>query len=66
MPKSTKPRPWQAPFLRALARSGNVRVAAREAGVDRSSAYTRRKSDPVFAARWGRAVQREEPRIRVL
>lgn len=45
-----------------LARTGNVKVSAREAGVDHSTAYYHRKKDAGFAAAWekalGRAVER--------
>lgn len=36
-------------FLRVLARTANVRLAARHVGVAHSSIYRRRKSDPAFA-----------------
>jgi hypothetical protein len=42
---------WRA-FLRALGRSGNARLAAREAGMDVGTAYDRRIKDDGFAARW--------------
>lgn len=42
---------WRA-FLRGLARSGNARLAAREAGMDVGTAYDRRIKDDRFAARW--------------
>lgn len=37
--------------MRALRRTGNVAAAALAAGVDKSSAYLRRKADAGFAAR---------------
>ena len=43
---------WQQPFLDALARTGNVRIAAAEAGVDYTSAYARRQRDAGFAEAW--------------
>jgi hypothetical protein len=46
---------WRGRFLRALRRTGNVTQAALAAGVDRSSAYPRRKSEPDFAAKWAAA-----------
>jgi hypothetical protein len=48
--------PWRGRFLRALRRSGNVAQAAEAAGVDRSSAYARRKAEPDFAAKWAAAA----------
>jgi hypothetical protein len=41
--------------LRALARSGNVGLAALEAGFDKSSAYYHRKRERDFARRWDAA-----------
>jgi hypothetical protein len=49
---------WRRVFLRALARSGNVRTAALEAGVDVTTAYTHRGRDAAFAARWEKAKGR--------
>lgn len=48
----------EALFLDALIRSGSVTLAAKEAGVDRSYLYRRRRRDPAFAMRWDLAVQR--------
>lgn len=48
---------WRRAFLRALARTGNVRVAAREAGVTHAAAYLARQRDAAFAARWARVVE---------
>jgi hypothetical protein len=39
-------------FLRALERSGQVRHAAKDAGVDFTTAYQRRKAHAEFAAAW--------------
>jgi len=47
---------WVAVFLRALERSGNVRLAAEGAGVDFSTAYQRRKRHAEFAERWEGAL----------
>lgn len=49
---------WRAPFLEALAAGGSVERAARIAGVDKTSAYARRKRDPVFADDWAAALDR--------
>ena len=43
-------------FLAALARSGNSRAAAREAGVNRATMMKRRASHPAFAAEWDGAL----------
>jgi hypothetical protein len=55
------------PFLRALARTGDVRASAEDAGIDHSTAYARRKVYADFAADWegalgAHAVRREEKR----
>lgn len=47
---------WRRVFLRALARTGNVRAAAEAAGVDKGTAYNLKLRDGVFAARWERAL----------
>ena len=47
---------WVKLFLRGLVRSGNVRLAAEEAGVDFTSAYQRRKRHGDFAEAWERAL----------
>lgn len=51
---------WLQPFLDALARTGNVRVASAAAGVDYSTAYQRRQRDAGFRAAWARAVTARE------
>ncbi len=43
-------------FLRALARTGNVREAARALGVHRSTFTKRRAAHPAFAAEWDAAL----------
>ena len=48
---------WVKLFLRGLARSGNVRLAAEEAGVDFTTAYGRRKRHGDFAEAWERALE---------
>ncbi|MEM8799892.1 MAG: LysR family transcriptional regulator, partial [Pseudomonadota bacterium] len=50
-------------FLRALATSGNVTRAAREAGVSRSRAYTERRRNARFARLWGDAVSKALDRL---
>ncbi|HET7577291.1 MAG TPA: hypothetical protein VFK19_12110 [Sphingomicrobium sp.] len=49
---------WVAPFLRALERTGKVRAAALDAGVDFSTAYARRRAHGEFAAAWAAALER--------
>ena len=61
-PSKRAPR-WQAAFLRALARCGNVRMAAEAAGIDKTVTYSRRKADPRFAAAWDRAKARSAARL---
>jgi hypothetical protein len=46
------------PFLRALERTGKVRAAAVDAGVDFSTAYARRRAHSEFAAAWAAALER--------
>jgi len=46
---------WRSRFLRALARTANAKLSAAMAGVDHSTAYLLRGSDPGFAAAWVRA-----------
>jgi len=48
---------WVAVFLKALERTGNVRLAAEGAGVDFSTAYQRRKRHADFAERWEGALR---------
>jgi phage terminase small subunit len=48
------PRPprWRAPFLRALAATGNVKLSAGRAPVHHSHVYRLRRKDAGFAAAW--------------
>ena len=48
---------WAPRFLEAIRSSGNVRLAARAAGIDRSTPYQRARRDPVFAAAWAEATE---------
>jgi hypothetical protein len=43
-------------FLKILARTGNVRLAARDVGVAHSTLLTRRRRHPDFAAQWDAAL----------
>jgi len=47
---------WRAVFLRALARSPSVTMAAKAAGVSRHTCYDHREADEDFAARWDDAL----------
>lgn len=51
---------WVGPFLRALERTGMVRVAAEDAGVDHTTAYARRRTHGEFAAAWVEAKTAHE------
>jgi hypothetical protein len=57
MAKSETAPPWRRAFLRELARSGSVALAAEKAGIDRTSAYQVRRRNAAFAASWDRAVE---------
>jgi hypothetical protein len=43
---------WRPRFLEVIRSTGNVRLAAREAGIDRSTPYVRARRDEAFAAAW--------------
>ena len=49
---------WVLSFLRALERTGEVRAAAKDAGIDHSTAYARRKAHAEFAGQWEAALER--------
>jgi hypothetical protein len=51
-------------FLAALRRTGNVRLAARELGVHRSTFIKRRNKHPAFAADWDAALALAQARLR--
>lgn len=61
MTKRAAPR-WVAAFLRALARCGEVRAAARDAAIDHSTAYARRAAHGAFAADWAAALDQYRAR----
>jgi hypothetical protein len=48
---------WRRAFLRELARTGSVRLAADKCGIDRTSPYQVRRKNPAFAASWERALE---------
>ena len=56
MTEGKEPR-WVIPFLRALERTGEVRLAAKDSAIDHSTAYARRKSHREFAERWARSLE---------
>ncbi len=61
---TTSPRAgWRAAFLVALGRSGSVALAAKTAGIDRTSCYATRKRHPDFAREWARAKGRAQGRL---
>ena len=64
MAKRKKVPRWRAVFLRALARTGNARVSAREAGVDPGTAYDHRIKDARFKAQWGAAKAKARAKVR--
>jgi hypothetical protein len=47
---------WTIAFLRALTRTGDVRAAAADAGIDYTTAYARRKAHAEFAGLWRGAL----------
>lgn len=60
MSESTRPprrrRPdWRPVFLATIRATGNVRLAASAAGINRSTPYVRANRDPTFAAAWAEA-----------
>ena len=54
---------WVVPLLRALERTGQVRAAALDAGVDFSTAYARRRAHAEFAAAWVEALKAHAARV---
>jgi hypothetical protein len=53
---SRKRRPdWAPRFLELLRHTANVRLSADGAGIDRGTAYNRRRRDQAFAAAWEQA-----------
>lgn len=54
---------WRRVFLRELAHGKSISQAAREAGIDPSSAHRVRGRDPAFAAAWERARERGVVRL---
>lgn len=54
----TKIKHWRLKFLDSLRLHGMVTQAAKDAGIDRDTAYYERQRDPVFAAEWKEALER--------
>jgi hypothetical protein len=54
---------WRRAFLRELARSGSVALAAETCGIDRSSAYQLRGRNAAFARSWDRAQEAARARL---
>ena len=50
-------------FLKQLERTGNVRLAAREAGLKYGTMQHRRRQHPAFAARWDAALVHAQARL---
>src|SRR4051812_26937400 len=48
---------WVTPFLRSLERTGEVRAAAEDAGIDYTTAYGRRRAHGEFALAWDEALR---------
>jgi hypothetical protein len=48
---------WTVAFLRALKRTGDVRAASLDAGIDHTTAYLRRRSHADFADAWDEALR---------
>jgi hypothetical protein len=46
---------WAPRFIESFRATGNVRLSASSAGIDRDTAYKRRGRDPRFAAAWAQA-----------
>jgi hypothetical protein len=55
---------WVIAFLRALGRTGVARTAAKDAGIDFSTAYARRRAHSEFAERWAEALAAYQARVK--
>jgi hypothetical protein len=53
-----------AAFVRLLAETGNVELAARECGLHKPTLYSRRKVNGAFAAEWEAALVHAQARLR--
>jgi hypothetical protein len=53
----TRRQDWGPHFLESYRATGNVRLSASSAGIDRDTAYKRRRRDARFAAAWAAAQE---------
>lgn len=60
MPATKRGPRWTIAFLRSLERTGKVRTAAEDAGVDHTTVYARRRSHPEFDRLWRGALVAHE------
>jgi DNA-directed RNA polymerase specialized sigma24 family protein len=56
-PRPARRPDWRQRFLEVIRSTGNVRLSAQAAGIDRSTPYVRARRDPTFAAAWAEAEQ---------
>ena len=54
---------WRSAFLKALAKTPNVSLAAKAAGVSARTAYNHRDDDPVFGEQWLDALNRSVDKV---
>lgn len=52
-----RPRQWQPAFITTLRATGNVRLAAMDAGVSRKTAYKHKNKSTTFAEQWDEALE---------
>lgn len=55
--KLTLKKNWKEIFIKALAKNGNISVAAKAAKVSRKTAYEHKESDSEFAEAWQEALE---------
>lgn len=55
--RNENPDAWKPLFLSTLQATGIVRLAAKAANIDKSTAYDHKKSDKAFEAQWVEAVE---------
>ena len=56
-PEKRRKRDWAPRFLEIFRQTGNVRLSADGAGIDRDTAYRRRQRDRRFAEAWAQTEQ---------
>jgi hypothetical protein len=54
---------WTESFLAVLKNTGNVRRSCEEAGVSRTTVYSRKRKDKNFSARWVEAMENAIDRL---